>query len=555
MKRLFPLFIAVFAAGSLAAQESSPPKTPSREQTLYQYLLSEIAQQRGQPGLAWQGVMDLARKGHDARLARRATEIAFQSRQFDRAAESCLLWSELEPGSPAVRQVLGLLAGNDGHMTTVKTNLARWLTGEYAGAAFVQIPGILAKYPEKAEALEAVRELAKPYPDMAEAHWAISQTALLAGDKEAATAEVDTALKNKPGWGLAAVLKSQILRQGSDDAAEKYLKGFLAEYPAAVDARVSYARLLVGSRSYLSAREQFRLAAKGSPDDPELPYAVALLSQQIGDFADAEAQFRRVLDLDPRDANPVYFNLGNVAESRKDDEGAMGWFRKVGEGEYFVPAQMRIATMLARRDGLPAARKFLRESRQVENDSTDTRNQLVLAEVQLLREAKDYAEAYKLLTLSLEQNPDAADLLYDRAMVAEKLDKLDVLEADLRRVIALQPDRSPAYNALGYTLAERNTRLDEAGELIHKAMTLSPEDSFIQDSLGWLQYRQGKTSEALATLSKAYEARRDAEIAAHLGEVLWVTGKREEAQKLLQGALVEHPGNDALIAAIEKFKP
>ncbi len=561
MTRLSPLVAAlllVTASTALLAQEEAG-KQPSQAATLYQYLLSEIAQQRGQPALAWQGMMDLARKGRDPRVARRAAELSFQARQLDQAVESCLLWAELEPASPKMRQALGVLAGNNGHIADVQTSLSKWLTDEKAPVIFMQAPAIFARFPEKADVLTAMRELAKPYPKLPEAHWALAHAEMAAKNLSTAATEIDQAIAMKPGWSQAAVLKAQIIREGggpdADAASEKYLQSFLAEYPAATDARVVYARLLVANKGYLSAREQFRLAAQAQPEDADLPYAIALLSQQIGEYDAADAQFRKVLDLKPLDANPVYFNLGVVAELRKDSEAAMGWYRKVAEGEYFVPAQLKIAVQLSKRNGLPAARKFLSESRESQGDNGDTRIQLVLAEVQLLREAKAYQDAYKLLSDSLTADPDSTDLLYDRAMIAEKLGKMDLLEADLRRVIALQPERSLAYNALGYTLAERNMRLDEASELINKAVSISPDDMYIQDSLGWVQFRQGKVNEALATLTHAYQTRRDPEIAAHLGEVLWAMGKKGEARGLLEGALLENPGNDALIAAMEKLKP
>ena len=558
--RVLSVFVAAATVGCLALPVAAEtlagaPKSLTYEQALSHYLLAEIAQQRGQADFAVQDLIELARRGRDPRVARRATEIAFQSRQMDLAVEACLLWAELEPTSPVVRQALGALAANNGNLPAAKANIAKWLSDEHAPVVFMQMSGVLARFPDRAEAAVVVRELAQPYPKLPEAHWAMAESALLAGDVQTALVEVDEALRLRQGWPQAAILKAQALRETSPEGAEKYLQTFLAENPQATDARVAYARSLVVAKGYLSAREQFRLAIKDRPDDPELAYAIALLSQQIGDFADADLQFQRVLELKPRDPNPVYFNLGVVAELRKDAEGAMTWYRRVNESDYFVPARLKIASILAARDGLGVARKFLSEARQVERESSDMRIQLVLAEVQLLRDAKAFREALTLLTESLKLEPDAADLLYDRAMIAEKLDKMALVEADLRRVIELQPERSHAYNALGYTFAERNIRLDEARELIEKALAISPDDMFIQDSLGWVQFRQGKLTDALATLGKAYRARRDAEIAAHLGEVLWVAGRRDEARKLLEGALLEHPGNEVLGAALEKCKP
>jgi tetratricopeptide (TPR) repeat protein len=559
---MLALAIVLGTAGALRAETPADapkavdaPKLLPPEQVLYQYLLSEIAGQRGVAGLAWQGMIDLARKTHDARIARRAVELAFQARQFDGALDATLLWAELEPSSPGPRQALGVLAGSQGGMETVSQNVAKWIAdGDKRATVFLQLPGILARYPEKDKAAALVRELAKTYTKLPEANWAIAQSALIAGELDTAIGAADAALAARPGWGHAALTKAQALREKSESAAIEYLQKFVEQFPADSEARLGYARMLASQKSLLMAREQFRRLASDLPDDIEMRYAVALISQQIEDYADAEAQYRKVLTMSPRDTNPVYFNLGLVGEGRKDVEVALSWYRQVGEGEYFVPAQLKIATLIAKRDGLAEGRKFLSEARAVEIDSPDVRNQLILAEVQLLRDAKDFAGAFTLLNDSIAKSPDAADLLYDRAMIAEKLDKLDVLEADLKRVIELQPDRSHAYNALGYTLAERNIRLEEARTLIEKAVKLSPEDAFIQDSLGWLQFRQGQIGEALNTLQRAYQTRRDAEIAAHLGEVLWASGKREEARTLWQKALAENPGSEALIAVMEKFK-
>jgi tetratricopeptide (TPR) repeat protein len=328
----------------------------------------------------------------------------------------------------------------------------------------------------------------------------------------------------------------------------------LRAQPEARDVRLNYARLLAGQKSYLSAREQFRLLDKNNTSDPEIPYAIALISQQMEDFPEAEKSFRRTLTLDPRDPNPVRFNLGSIAEARKDGAGAIDWFDKVDDGEYLVSARLKTANLVAKREGVPAGRKILRDAQVAESDSPETRAQWVLAEAQFLRDAKAYGDAYALLDEAVAKDKDRVELLYDRAMMAERVNKFDVLEADLKRVIELKPDYAHAYNALGYTFAERGIRLKEALELIQKAVSLAPDDAFIQDSLGWIQFRMGRSDEALATLRKAYNVRRDPEIAAHLGEVLWAAGKKEEALQLWRTALNESPSNDSLTAVIEKYK-
>lgn len=539
-----------------SADSSKVNDTGLTDQMLYQYLISEIAGQRGRAGLALRGMIDLTQRTRDPRLARRAVEIAFQARQMDAALEATTLWLELEPDSLGARQALSAISGNQGTLDTTKLNLTRLLAlPKRTAGVLMQLSGILSRFPDKLAVSAAVSELASPYLDLPEAHFAIAQARMVAKDDTAALAAIDEADSRRRGWTQAAILKSQILRQTSDESEGSFLKKFLTTYPAATDVRLVYARLLAAQKAYLPAREEFRIAMKNKPADVEIAYALGLLSQQVEDYADADIQFKRVIELKPGDASPIFFNLGSIADAQKRPADAMEWYGKVKNGDYFVTAQLKIAGILARGEGMKAGRKFLQDAQATQSDAPETRIQLILAEAQLLRDAKAFNEAFDALSTAIAKNPDTADLLYDRAMVAEKIEKFDVLEADLRKVIELKPDHAQAYNALGYTFAERNKRLDEAYALVTKALSLSPEDAFIQDSLGWVQFRAGRVDEALATLKKAYQTRRDPEIAAHLGEVLWAKGEEAEALKLWQTALLENPDNDLLRAVMGKFKP
>ena len=526
------------------------------DQMLYQYLISEIAGQRGRVGLALRGMTDLAQRTRDPRVARRAVEIAFQARQMDAALEATALWLELDPDSPVARQTLAAITSDQGTLESTKMNLGKLLAQPNRTAGvLMQLSGLLSRFPDKPAVAAVVSELAQPYLKRPEAHFAIAQASFAAKDGGTALAEINEADRLRPGWQQAAILKAHVLRETSDENADTFLKQFLATYPAATEVRVAYARMLAVQKAYLQAREEFRLAMKNKPDDAEIPYAIGLLSQQVEDYADADKQFKRVIALKPGDANPVFFNLGSVSEARKLPAEAIEWYGKVTSGDYFVTAQLKIAGVMARRDGMSAGRKFLQDAQASQADAPEARIQLMLAEAQLLRDAKAFKEAFESLSDAINKNPDTADLLYDRAMVAEKIARYDVLEADLRKVIELRPDHAHAYNALGYTFAERIKRLDEAYALVKKALSLSPDDAFIQDSLGWVQFRSGRVDEALVTLKKAYQQRRDPEIAAHLGEVLWVKGERTEALKLWQTAILENPENDLLRTVMGKFKP
>src|SRR6185369_15974 len=238
-------------------------------------------------------------------------------------------------------------------------------------------------------------------------------------------------------------------------------------------------------------------------------------------YAEAQQAFSRALKQGYREPTSIYLGMGQAAEGLKRYEEAIGWYQKVDSAEW-VRAQLKIATLIARQQGLAAGRDYVR---RIEPRSSEDRIQVIQVEAQLLREAKEWQETYKMLTKAVSDYPDSFELLYDRAMAAERVEKLDVLEADLRRVIKMKPDYAHAYNALGYTLAEKTRRLVEAKQLIDKAYTLSPDDPFILDSLGWVYYRLGEVQEALKHLQTAYTARPDPEIAAHLGEVLWKSGQ------------------------------
>jgi tetratricopeptide (TPR) repeat protein len=276
-----------------------------------------------------------------------------------------------------------------------------------------------------------------------------------------------------------------------------------------------------------------------------------VLSLQLEDYAEAQSAFNRSLKLGYREAAAIYLGMGQAAEGLKRVDEAIDWYQKVESGDW-VRAQLKIATLVAKQQGLAAGREYLQ---RIQPRSAEDRVQMIQVEAQLLRDAKAWRETYEMLSKAVDSYPDSFELLYDRAMAAERVDLIDVLESDLRRVIKMKPDYAHAYNALGYTLADRTTRHEEARDLIEKAHRLSPEDPFILDSLGWVNYRLGNTADALRHLQLAYSMRPDPEIAAHLGEVLWKSGQRDEAQKIWRAALTENPNHETLMAVIQKYRP
>jgi len=540
-----------------AKPEASKPPLPKVELTeelLYKLILAEVAVQRGQPHVAVPAYLELARDTLDPRIAQRATEVAWNARFQSAALEAATIWLQADPKSTRARQIIAALLVNQADLAEAQPHLEKWLAADRdnIGASFLQLNALLARHRDKPAVLQLMRGLAAKYPDVPEARLAVAQAAWNANEQQLSLDEARAALELRPDWEIAALFVAQVLQRRSDEEAIQYLGGYLETYPKARDVRLNYARLLVNAKRYPEARKQFEVLVTDYPQNAEVTMAVALLALQANDYDAAETQLKRVLQLDYKDPDAARLYLGQVNEERKRYDEALKWYSSVNRGGHYIDAQARYAGVLAKQGKLAEGRMHLQ---QVNAQSNVERVQLTQAEAQLLREANAYKEAFDVLGQALEKMPNAPDLLYDHAMAAEKVDRLDIVETNLRKLIKIRPDHAHAYNALGYTFADRNQRVEEAHDLIQTALKLAPDDPFILDSMGWVLYRMGRDEEGLEYLQRAYKQRPDAEIAAHLGEVLWALGRREEARRIWGGALKEHPKNEALQKTVKRFLP
>lgn len=540
-----------------AATADPEPDLPKQELTdaiLYEFLLAEIAGQRGNIGLAAQAYADLAKRTRDPRVARRASEIAIFARMNRAALESARVWHETDPRSSRALQVLiGLLvAGNqfDEAQPYIRNMLAA--EGADVAAIFLQLARTLSGAADKQGAVRLARSLAELNPSLPQARLLVAQAATAAGDEGLALEEVRRARTLRPDWETAALLEAQIMQPRSNAAALDVLKRFLDQYPGSRDVRLNFARALVAEKRFDESRAQFHSLMQTYPDDAEVVYAVALLSLQLRDFVQAEANLKHLLGLDFHDKDQVRMYLGQIAEEQKRPADAMKWYGEVEGGDQYLGARIRHAQILAKQGRLDAARAWL-QGAEVRNNQQ--RVQLVLAEAQLLRDANDPKSAFDLLAEALDRAPNNPDLLYDHAMLAERIDRVEVMESSLRKLIELRPDHAHAYNALGYSLADRNLRLPEARTLIEKALKLAPDDAFIIDSMGWVLYRQGDLKGAVEYLQRAFSSRPDAEIAAHLAEALWASGDRAAAERLLREASAKAPDSEILQKTLQRLKP
>ncbi len=531
--------------------ENLPPQDLSPE-VLYGYLVAEIALQRGNAGIAAQTFLELARRTRDPRIARRAVEVANQARMQALAVDAARIWHDVSPDSPQALQSLTVLLIGARKVGEAEPYIEKLLSGDGPAAAngFMQLGRLLAGNPDRRENLGVIERLAGKYSNLPQARFAVAQAALGAGDEELALKEIRRAAELRPDWELAALFEAQVLQRAQPAAAAARLAGYLAKYPDSREVRLNYARVLVGDRKFAEARAEFEKLVAGNAADADLLYAVGLLAVQAKDYGIAESNLKRSLELGYRDPNTVRYTLGQIAEERKDYGIARDWYRTIARGEHFVPSRLRYAQTLSKEGKLDEARSYLR----TQGAGEAQQHPFVIAEAQLLRDAGKNADAYDVLGRALAKSPDQAELLYDHALTAEKLDRFDVLEANLRKLIQMQPEHAHAYNALGYSLADRNLRLEEARKLIEKALELAPDDYAIVDSMGWVLYRQGDLKGALEFLRRAYRGRPDGEIAAHLVEVLWVSGERDEAERIWSDTLKNYPNEEILKKTIQRFR-
>ncbi len=540
--------------------EATDPRATDRKpgeltgQVVYQVLLAEVALQRGKNEFASQAYADLAVRTRDPAVIARAIEVASYARRFEVVQELARLWMQVEPESKRAQQVLVGVMIMSNQLEGLAPELIRLLDADKASlpANLLGLNRMFARTPDRQAVLQLVSKVCTPYFGLAEAHYAVAVAASSAGENERALGEVRKALELRPDWETAALLEAQILASKSSAAAIASLQGFVERYPKAREVQLHLARALVGEKRYAEAKRQFELLLQAYPNNPDVVYPVALLALQENDQALAEAQLKHLVTLEIPDKSAPYFYLGQLADENKRPQEALDYYRQVGAGEHYLPAQLRSAGILAKQGKLDEARAELRAAAE---RSPKQRVQFTIAEAALLRDAKQTEAALDLLEQALLAEPGQPDLLYESALLAEKLGRLEVMESRLRKLIEIQPEGAQAYNALGYSYADRKLRLPEAQQLIEKALQLAPNDPFILDSMGWVLYRQGDLDSALAHLQRAYALRRDPEIAAHLGEVLWMLGRKNEAQAILREAQKKDPAHEVLGEAVKKFSP
>lgn len=548
---LFSCSLTVLADANNTAVTSKPAITTPTPEFVYKYLLGEVAGQRGDVVLASQLFLDLAKQTRDARLAERAARSAAFAQQPGIALQAATLWAELDPSSIEAQQASSQLLIASGNLKQAKPHIEKLLAKEDTRAnGFLYLPSLLASQKDKIEVLNAVTAFAKPYPKLPEAHFAIAQAAWAADKPDIARSSLEAANKLRPGWELAAQMQAQMLLKESPAKAIAFYQDFLSKHPKANDVRMAYAKLLVSQKKYNEAKPEFVKLVESANGSPEISAVVGILSLESSDYLMADKYFQQAISSGFKEPDQLHLYLGRSAERQKQDEKALSWYDKIQSGDHYLDGRLSAANVIARTQNVDAAIKLLDE---VEDLTPEQQMVVIQTEAGMLNQAKREQEAFEMLQKATQSWPQSVEIIYDFAMAAERVGKLDVMEAELRKSIKLKPDFAAAYNALGYSFADRNIKLQEAKNLIETALQLQPGDHYMLDSLGWVHYRLGNLEKAAENLRKAYEVQADPEIAAHLGEVLWKQGKEEEAKKIWSSALKEHPENAVLLATAKKF--
>lgn len=563
------LACALNAAAQVPATEAPAPETPQPSaldaQLFYQLLLGELQVGGGEPGAGYSLILDAARRSKDPALYQRAVEIALQSRSGDAALQAARAWRQALPASrDASRyelQILIALGRIEETAEALRSVLAGTPVAERS-AVISALPRLYGRTQDKKLAARVVeRALADALrqPPTAVAAWtANGRMRMLAGDMAGALEAARQAQAMDPKAEGPALLALEMM-DASQPQAEALVRSYLEGQPLS-ELRLAYARALLDQNRHAEAQRELQRVIADKAELAEAWLLLGTLQAQDNQPVQAETSLRRFLELAAtglpadelqRGATQAYLVLAQIAEKRRDYAAAERWLNRIENSAEMVGVQSRRASILARQGRLAEARQLLRSL--PERSPEDARMKL-MAEVQLLREQQLLRQAYELLGAAIARFPQDFDLLYEQALLTEKLGNFEEMERLLRELIARQPEHHHAYNALGYSLAERNVRLTEARELVQKALSMAPNDPFIQDSLAWVEFRLGRKDEALRILESAYRTRPDAEIAAHMGEVLWSLGQRERATAIWREGLRLNPENDTLVQTLRRLQ-
>ena len=518
---------------------------------VFRLLLAEIASQRGELNLASELFLDLAKQTDSALLAERATRLTTYTRNGTIALEASKIWNELNKDSIDAQQALSEILVANNKLNEAKPILQKLLLKEKTRASgFLYLNSLLSRVQDKKAVLTLVTDLAQPYPKLAEAHFAIAHAAWIIKDQKTYEKELASINQIKPDWEMPILFKGQILAQESAERALAFYSEFLNKYPKSNEVRLEYAKLLTNGRKFNEAKNEFIKLVNTANSSSEITIAVGLLSVELEDYDLAEKYFLQSLKRNPKDKDQIFIYLAKIADKKNQNETAITWLNKINNGPHFIESKLIAAEIIAKKESIDKALIFLNG---LKANSPEENLSLIQSKTSLLTRANRHQEAFQLMQNEASNFAHSPEFKFDYALLADKLHKYDLMEKLLREAIKIKPDYAVAYNALGYSYADRNINLEDAKKYIEVALSIAPNNHYILDSMGWLYYRLGKLDSALSFIQKAYDIQSDPEIAAHLGEILWVQGKKKEAEDIWQLSLQSFPDNEILKETLKRL--
>jgi len=567
--RLFSVIILVFLNGCASSPEKSSAqeevvepvkiaepkkktqqnevKTAINPDVMYMLMAAELAGQRGQYAVALEGYMEAAKRVNDPRFAERAAKIAMYMKDSNKTDEAISLWLKEDPKNPTARKVAALSALRAGNKQAAVEHLNAVLKGDPAGfeKTALELANVLQRDGKSDFFYQVLEALAEKNPDQAVVYFVQSLLAMEMKNGALAEKKVQQALDIQPGWDKALVFQAQIaVFSGDLNKAKILLRNASIKYPENDKFKKLLAQVLIKAAEYDAAGEVYQAIVLSNPKDAESQLALALVDLQLNHDSKAEDIFKQLLD-QPEWRNQASFYLGKIEEKRGHTQKALAWFDKVAEGPLVFESAISAVSLLVKEKKFDEADSRLN---LLSDQFPKQKLRIILMKAGLYSQQEQYETAFKLLTDALVGEPDQRDLLYTRALMAERIKRPDVLEADLKKILAKYPDDAEALNALGYSLLGHAERYAEAERYLQNALRLQPNEAVVMDSFGWLQFKLGKPELALDYLERAYAKQEEAEIAAHLAEVLWTLGRKEEAKKVFNKAIKKAPEDEYLLS-------
>lgn len=540
---------------ALTIRSSEDSRYSVQSDLMYEVLAGELSGQFGDVESALEHYVNAAYLSDDPAIAERATRIAMFAKDWDAGLRAATRWSELVENNLEINQILGILELRSGNIDAAIPHFEKIMEAadDSPAKGYSIIGAVLAREPDSESAIKLLQKLVNINFENPYGHLTLASLAFQAEDYQLVIDESELALGFKPDLVEARAMRAQALMSLNEtDEALVEMKIIVEETPDNREMRMAYARMLLTAEKYEEATVEFELLLAENPNDGELIYRLGLLQLQQEQYDAAKVNFERLIARKHRIDEGHYY-LGRISEEKDNLDAAIEDFEKVEQGQYYLDAKARIAVIYAEKYGIEKAQQYLKELR---NDLSDPENiiEVYLIEGQLLHDEELYVAAMDLYSEGLQEFPKHSDLLYARALMAEEIDRIDLLETDLKAILSEDPDNASALNALGYTMADHNYNVDEALGYIQRALELRPNDPAVIDSMGWVQFRLGNYNEAEMYLRKAYNLLEDAEIAGHLIELYLAQGNQDEASKTIQEALQRHPDDEYLLELKLRFQ-